>query len=171
MNSSFDSWIIDFGASIHIAVKEEDFTSLSSFSRPFILMGYDTPVAVAGEVRVELPNGSFENVLHVPNISINILSVYHITQKGKKVEFTSDFVYVLDMHGNSIIAIGEVEHKSRLYKFTKFANYDSSLLLKNEESTLHVPPVYDVETLVLPSIPNIKDDSIHSDFGQYGKIM
>jgi hypothetical protein len=42
-------------------------------------MGDDTPIAVAGEGRVELHNGSFENVLHVPNLSINILSVYQIT--------------------------------------------------------------------------------------------
>jgi hypothetical protein len=69
-------------------------------------MGDDTPVVVVGEGRVELHNGSFENVLHVPNISMNLLSVYQITQKGKKVEFTSDLVFVVDMHDNSIIAIG-----------------------------------------------------------------
>jgi hypothetical protein len=69
---------------------------------------------------VELHNDSFENVLHVPNISMNLLSVYQITQKGKKVEFTSDSVFVLDMHDNSIISIGEVDHKSKFYKFTKF---------------------------------------------------
>jgi hypothetical protein len=88
INSSFDSQIIDSGASHHMAVKEEVFTSLSSCSRPPILMGDDTPITVAGKGRVELPNGSFENVLHVPNISINFLSVYQITQTGKRVEFT-----------------------------------------------------------------------------------
>jgi hypothetical protein len=41
---------------------------------------------------VEIHNGSFENVLHVPKLSMNLLSVYQITQKGKKVEFTSDLV-------------------------------------------------------------------------------
>jgi hypothetical protein len=66
------------------------------------------------------------------------------------------------MHDNSIIAIGEVNHKSRLYKFTKFADYDSSLLLTHE-SILHVPLVQHAETLMLPSVPDIRDDSIHSD--------
>jgi hypothetical protein len=60
--------------------KEEVFNSLIPFSRPPIFMGDDTPVAIAGEGRVELPNGSFVNVLHVSNLSINILSVYKITQ-------------------------------------------------------------------------------------------
>jgi hypothetical protein len=99
-------------------------------------MGDHTPIVVAGEGRKELPNGIFENALHVPKLSINLLSVYQITQTSKRVEFTSDLVIVLDMHDNSIIAIGEVYHKSRLYKFTKFTDYDSSLLLTyaNESS-------------------------------------
>jgi hypothetical protein len=111
----------------------EVFNSLSSCSRPSILMGDDTPVEVAGGGRVELPNGNFENVLHVPNISINILSAYQITQIDKKVEFTSDSVFLLETHDNSIIAIGEVDHTSRLYKFTKFVDHDSSLLLTHDE--------------------------------------
>jgi hypothetical protein len=106
INSSYYSWITDSGASHHMTTKEEFFTSLSSCSRPPILMGDDTPIIVLGEGRVELPNGSFENFLHVLKLSINILSFYHITQKGKQVEFTSDSVSVLNMHENSIIAIG-----------------------------------------------------------------
>jgi hypothetical protein len=102
INSSSDSWIIDSTASHHMATKEEVFSSLSPCSRPPILMGDDTPVAVTREGRVELHNGSFENVLHVPKLSMNMLTVYHITQKGKKVEFTSDSVSVIDMHDNSI---------------------------------------------------------------------
>ena len=83
-------------------------------------MGGDTPVVVAGEGRVELHNGSFENVLHVPKLSMNLPSVYQITQKGKNVELILDSVSVLDMHATSITTIGEVDQKSRLYKFTKF---------------------------------------------------
>jgi hypothetical protein len=75
INSSSDSWIIDSGASHHMAAKEEVFTSLSSCSRPPILMGDDTLVAVAGEGRMKLSNGNFENVLHVPKVSINLLSL------------------------------------------------------------------------------------------------
>jgi hypothetical protein len=59
--------------------KDEFFTSLSSFSGPPILMGDDTLVLVSGEGRVELYKGNFENVLRVPKISMNLLSIYHIT--------------------------------------------------------------------------------------------
>jgi len=39
--------------------KEEVFTSLISCSGPPILMGDDTPIAIAGKGRVELPIGIF----------------------------------------------------------------------------------------------------------------
>jgi hypothetical protein len=161
INSSSDSSIIYSGASHHMITKEEVFKSLSSCSGPLIFMGDDTPIAVAGEGRVELSNGSFENVLHVQNLSMNLLSVYQITQKGKNVEFTLDSVSVIDMHDNSIIAIGETNHKSRLYKFTKFFDDDSSILLTHKESTLHAPLVQHAYTLMLPSVSKIRDDSIH----------
>jgi hypothetical protein len=164
INSSSNSWIIDSSASHHMATKEEVLSSLSPCSRPPNIMGDDTPVAVAREGRVQLHNGSFGNVLHVPNLSMNLLSVYQITQKDKRVEYTSDLVSVIDMHDNSIIAIGEVDHKSRLYKFTKFSDDDSYILLTHKESTLHAPPVQHAYTLVLPSVLDIIDDSIHSDF-------
>jgi hypothetical protein len=67
------------------------------------------------------------------------------------------------MHNNSIIVIGEVDHKSSLYKFTKFSENDSSILLTHKESTLHAPLVQYAYTLVLPSVSDIRDDSIHSD--------
>jgi hypothetical protein len=147
-----------------ITMKEEFFSSLSPYSRPPILMGDDTPVAIAGEGRVEIHNGSFENALHVPKLSMNLLSVYQIVQKGKKFEFTSDSVSVINMHDNSIIAIGEVDHKSSLYKFTKFFYDDSSILLTHKEITFHAPPMKHAYTLILPSVSYIRDDSIHSDY-------
>jgi hypothetical protein len=164
INSSCDSWIIDSAASHHMAMKEEFFSSLSPCSRPPILMGDDTLVAVAGEGRVGIHNRIFENVLHVPNLSMNLLLVYQITQKGKKVEFTSDSVSVIDMHDNSIIAISEVDHNSRLYKFTKFSDDESFILLTHKESTLHAPLVQHAYTLMLPPVSDMGDDSIHSDF-------
>jgi hypothetical protein len=56
-----------------MVAKEEVFSSLSPCSRPPILMGDDIPVVVVGEGIVELHNGIFENVLHVPNLSMNLL--------------------------------------------------------------------------------------------------
>jgi hypothetical protein len=164
INSSSDSWIRYSIASHHMEMKEDVLSSLIPCSRPPILMGDDTPVAVVGEGRVELHNGSLENVLHVPNISMNLLSVYQITKKDKMLEFTSDSIYVLDIHENFIIAIGEVDQKSRLYKFTKFSDDESSFILTHKEITFHAPPLQHAYTLMLPLVSDIRDDSIHSNF-------
>jgi hypothetical protein len=42
------------------------------------------------------------------------------------------------MYDNSIIEIGEVDHKSRLYKFTNFVDHDSSLLLTHVDDNSRV---------------------------------
>jgi hypothetical protein len=42
------------------------------------------------------------------------------------------------MHDSSIIAVGEVDHKSRLYKFTKFTDYDSYFLLTHANDSSRV---------------------------------
>ena len=70
------------------------------------------------------------------------------------------------MHDNSIISIGEVDHKSRLYTFTKFSGIDFSFLLTHKESNFHAPPLQHAYTLVIPSFSNIRGDSIHSGYVQ-----
>jgi hypothetical protein len=73
-------------------------------------MGDDTPVEVTRQGRVELQHGSFENVLHVPKLSVNLLFVYQIVHSGtgKRVEFTPDSITIYDMHDNSKIVVGEL---------------------------------------------------------------
>jgi hypothetical protein len=40
------------------------------------MMGDKSPVEVTRKGRIELTNESFENVLHVPKLSVNLLFVY-----------------------------------------------------------------------------------------------
>jgi hypothetical protein len=76
INSSLDAWIVDSGASQHMDATKEVYPSLYAFKRPPILMGDNSPIEVTEKGRIELTKGSFENVLHVPKLSINILSMY-----------------------------------------------------------------------------------------------
>jgi hypothetical protein len=90
---------MDSGASHHIATTHDILSSLTACNGPPILMGCDSPIEVTGKGRVELDHGSFENVLHVPQISVNLLLVYQITHSGsgKKLEFTPNSVSIFDM--------------------------------------------------------------------------
>jgi hypothetical protein len=76
INSSLDAWIVDSGASHHMDASEVVYSSLDACKGPPILMGDNSSVEVTDKGRIELTNGSFENVLHIPKIFVNLLCVY-----------------------------------------------------------------------------------------------
>jgi hypothetical protein len=101
---------------------KEVYSSLDACKGPPILMGDNSLVKVFGKGRIELTNGSFENVLHVPKLFVNLLSVYQMKNSGtiKRVIFTPDAVDIYNMQTNSRVSIGEVSHQYRLYTFFEF---------------------------------------------------
>jgi hypothetical protein len=103
-------------------------------------MGDNSSVEVTSKGRIELTNGSFENMLHVSKLSVNLLSVYQMTNSGtrKKVVFTSNYVDIYDMKTNSRVATGEVNHQSRLYTFSEFIEPDSALLLTHADESSRI---------------------------------
>jgi hypothetical protein len=140
INSSPDAWIVDSGASHHMAATKEVYSSLDACKGPPILMGDNSPVEVTDKGRIELTNGSFENVLHVPKLSVNLLSVYQMMNSGtgKKFIFTPNAVDIYDMQTNSRVATGEVNHQSRLYTFSEFIEPDSALLLTHADESSRI---------------------------------
>jgi hypothetical protein len=103
INSSPDAWIVDSGASNHLVASKAVYYYLDACKGPTILMGDNSFVEVTGKGRIELTNGSFENVLHIPNLSVNLLSMYQMMNYGtvKKVIFTPNSVDIYDMQTNS----------------------------------------------------------------------
>ncbi|MGI4370261.1 GAG-pre-integrase domain-containing protein, partial [Klebsiella pneumoniae] len=90
---------------------------------------------------VDMDDGTFENVLYVPNLSTNLLSIYQITHygNGKKVEFTPDSVVVKELDDDALVAVGQVNDNSRLYSFSHFVPSSPSRALlthSNSESKL-----------------------------------
>jgi hypothetical protein len=116
------------------------YSSLDACKGPPILMGDNCSVEVTGKGRIELTNGSFENVLHVPKLSVNLLSVYQImnSSNGKKFIFTPNSMDIYDMKTNSRVATGEVNHQSRLYTFSEFIEPDSALLLTHADESSRI---------------------------------
>jgi hypothetical protein len=119
---------------------EAIYSSLDACKGPPILMGDNYSVEVTGKGRIELTNGSFENVLHVPKLSVNLLSMYHMKNSSteNKFIFTQNFVDIYDMQTNSRVAIGEVNHQSTLYTFSEFIERDSALLLTHADESSRI---------------------------------
>jgi hypothetical protein len=140
INSSPDAWIIDSGASHHMDSLEVVYSSLDACKGPPILMGENSSVEVIGKGRIELTNESFENVLHVPKLSVNHLSVYQMTNSStrNKVVFTPNSMDIYDMQTNSKVATGEVNHQSRLYTFFEFVEPDFALLLTHADESSRI---------------------------------
>jgi hypothetical protein len=139
-NSSLDVWIVDSGASHHMAALEEVYYYLDACKGPPILMGDNSSVKVTSKGRIEHTNGSFENVLHVPKISVNLLCMYQMMNygTGMKFVFTPNYVDIYEMQTNSRVATSEVNHQSRLYTFSEFIEPNSSLLLTHVDESSRI---------------------------------
>ena len=83
------SFIIDFGASRHMVLIREAFSSLDDLNGPKILLAYDSEIESKGKSRIDIYHGSFNNVLYFLGLAANPLSYYQMTYTGspKKVVF------------------------------------------------------------------------------------
>ena len=120
-----------------MGASKEQFSSLKPSNVPYIYVGNDTQVKVEGSGNVELGNGVFKDILHVPNLSTNLLSIYQITHYGcgKKVEFLPDTVVVKNLKDDSMVVVGKENHETRLYSFSHFVSKSTSLAFLTHSNT------------------------------------
>jgi hypothetical protein len=83
VTSTPSAWILYLGAFNHMDASKDEFSSIEESTRSPIYLGDATPAKVCGEGIVDLEGlfknwegGFLKNVLHVPSLSINILSIY-----------------------------------------------------------------------------------------------
>jgi hypothetical protein len=121
--SSSNEWLIDSGASYHITKDRDIFSALNECNTKKIFVGDDSSLSVEGSGTVQVENDHFNDVLCVPSLSCNLLSVYQITHsgEGKTVKFSPNQVVIKDLKDHKhVLATGIVDDITRLYKFDKF---------------------------------------------------
>jgi hypothetical protein len=94
--------------------------SLNECNNNKIFVGDDRYLSVVGSGIVQVDNGHFNDVLCVPSIYCNLLSVYQITHsgEGKTIEFSPHQVVIKDLkYPKHVLAIGIVDDITKLYKF------------------------------------------------------
>ena len=59
-------------------------------------MGDESQIPIAGRGSVKIQHGDFKNVLYVPSLTTNLLSIYQMnyTDSSKRVTFDSDLVEI-----------------------------------------------------------------------------
>lgn len=90
-------WVVDSGATKHICGNKDVFTSYThvGVEEEHVYLGDSrtTPVLGKGKVLLKLTSGktlALTNVLHVPTIRTNLISVALLGKSGIKVVFDSD---------------------------------------------------------------------------------
>ena len=91
--SKSKAFLIDYGASNHMMTERDSLETGKSIP---IHMGDDSTIISEGQGTVDLENGFFSNVLYVPSLASNLLSVYQMTHTGvpKRVSFSPNDVEI-----------------------------------------------------------------------------
>jgi hypothetical protein len=127
--STSDEWLIDYGASYHMAKDRDIFSTLNECNTKKIFVGDDISLSVEGSGIVQVDNGHFNEVLCVPSLSCNLLLVYQITHsgEGKTVEFSPHQVVIKNLKDlKNVLATRIVDNITRLYKFDNFGSLSFS---------------------------------------------
>ena len=100
----------------------ESFSYLQSFDDPSIQLGNNNRVQTKGKCSIKLEHGRFKDVLYVPSLASNLLSVYQMTHTGspKQVIFGPDLVEITNISTGNIIEKGAANHASKAYEFSHF---------------------------------------------------
>ena len=108
------SWIVDSGATCHLCNDRSIFTVFNSLENPQEIVlgdGHTLDAVGVGDVVLNLVVDSkikkrrLRDVLYVPKLAYNLLSVSKATKTGKKVKFSSDGLQFLG-YDEKVVAIG-----------------------------------------------------------------
>ena len=119
-SSKNDVWYVDSGASNHMTSHGEWFREMRSPECPgYVETGDDTahPITHVGNVPLTMQDGKAKylaDVLHVPDITKNLVSVGQMVEQGLQVRFTSDGCYVEDLK-NDCRLIAKGKRAGRLF--------------------------------------------------------
>ena len=108
-NSSSDSWLIDSGCTNHMTNDKELFKELDKTAISKVKIGNGEFISVKGKgtVAIESLTGLkyISDVLYVPKIDQNLLSVGQLIEKGFKVIFEDKWCLIKDAKGRDVFRV------------------------------------------------------------------
>ncbi|KAG8497017.1 hypothetical protein CXB51_008247 [Gossypium anomalum] len=131
------SWILDSGASDHMTGNStlfHTYTPCHDKSRIRIADGSYSPVAGVGEVQIT-ENFFLDKVLHVPNLSCNLLSISKLTKDEKLLaEFSAIGCVIQEQKSGRMIGTAKVD--DGLYVWNKDSTQGGLALSTSKEDTI-----------------------------------
>ena len=97
---------------------------------PPIVLGDNSLTESLGKGRIDLDHGNFNNVLYVPGLASNLLSLYQMThtRSPKKFIFSPNEFDITEISSGKVIAKGVANHTSKVNMFSHFLPYSTPLL-------------------------------------------
>lgn len=161
-----NTWVLDSGASRHMTSKKELYDSLMPLHEPLnVVVGNDErcPVEGTGTISIMSKNGGSKklaDVLLVPQITRNLLSVAAITDNDLEVRFKKTEVVILDKDES---IVGRGIRKNNLYEISSFTavvdaktsqlwherfghiSYHVLKEMQRKEMVLDLPSIHEIE--------------------------
>ena len=134
------SWIVDSGATSHLCNDKSMFTVFDSLENPQEIVlgdGHTLDAVGVGDVVLnvvvdgKIKKRRLRDVLYVPRLAYNLLSVSKTTETGKKIKFGSDGLQFLDCDGR-VVAVGV--KKGSLYYLTCHKDTDTQVHMSDAQS-------------------------------------
>lgn len=128
-NSLTDKWIVDSGCSTHMSNQIELFSNLKNSKSVICTAKTDGSMNAEGIGQIESKKCILNDVLFVPSVTKNLLSVNTITNKGGEVRFTENTVEIIK---NNKTVLQGIKNETGLYEVNLNCNEIQNALLINK---------------------------------------
>ena len=120
--------------------ERDSFSSLETDKSIPIHMGDDSTITFKGQGNIDLEHGYFSNVLYVPSLASNLLSVYQMTHTRvpKRVSFILDDVEIKELAFGKLVAKGLANHHAKSYEFSHFVEDAKPTALLTHENEVNI---------------------------------
>ena len=108
-----NTWIIDSGCTKHMTKYISIFTSIDKSIQPKIKLANGNIVKVKGKGTIFMSTKKgliiVKDVLYIPDLCQNLLSVLQLLRNGYGVSFMKDYCFIFDEHGDKMKKIEKIE--------------------------------------------------------------
>lgn len=177
--SSSESWLIDSGCTNHMTPDKELFNELKCSKVSRVRLGHGGFIRVkgVGTISITTPVGtkSISNVLYVPDLDQNLLSVGQLLKKGFKLLFEEDYCLIKDASGRDLF---KVQMRGKTFSLDPVQEEQVAYLTKEDVAELwhkrlghyHYPGLLKIQkSEMVKHMPEFEVNSTDCRACQYGK--
>lgn len=127
-------WYLDSGASSHMTPHDDILRNVRNTDVNHVIAANDSKMTVkkAGDAEVNFDGNEIEikNVLHVPDLMVNLLSISKITQQGNKIIFDDEGASIFNKKNECLL---NCKPQNGIYKLNEI---ETSFISKAEDTAL-----------------------------------